>query len=1333
MTSTKKSKTRAMPMLPTSSTAPCLAHSLQNEDWPAEAQKVKDEQMQAFYQEYIKTVPEKGTVVDPDDHIRRLTTALTQYTSRGMPEDKAVSEEFLRQGSEHILTPSPEELMELYATVLRENLDLNPKMKEILTDQNFAASTLLHGEELIQHFRHHQQRQHAAASQQHAPCGCGVDHGDEALGFPEDSYEDEPDEEEEEEDDEGGEGDEGEEDDGEEEEEEEESMDDEEYDDDDGQDVVDGYAHHYEENSIKMMAYEEEKLKLETVRRVREEERRLKEEFRKKRLSERIKQKQEKERIQLLQRLRLEDEERRRREVLEKQRREKLEEEMRKKREAAEADQKARSFLFQCTMRSQVETVKQIISATPDESCSLTGVPRFVTTAATRLFGWEFMTMVEGVGEVSEEKGVQETLLHVAVRVGCVDLAIFFISKGAPLDALDKDGLTPLHTAAKHSSPFEICKVLVEKTAHHIDQTCILDGKTALHYAAQTGYADLVLLLLQYHARINPQDLKGNTPEFLAKVGLESVLSEKSTKANTKQANATKAQKFRNVIQHLQKAIIAAKEAQSRKDAQLEEQRRRDEALAREEAEKDNAARRKQEEKLEADLRRRLEEEKELERLKAIASDPSGNNNTSNKKKKKKKGGNKNEAASTAKETPPITSSPSKKGKESFSELSNVDTKMVQSSAESTSISNQPIKIIDPPLPTAKPSGANTKPSTSAKIVSAVSSQPTIIRIPKPKTTYRPSQLVVTRMTDMGFPLRESRKALIQTEGRVEDAIDLLTSGAQLADDSEDEAEQAAERAKAKAAKLSAMNAKAQPAKSSEGHVNGHANIVRSPQQPNSDPAQNHHAQSTSQQQQQSQAHQRTFSQSHAPLGMQQISPRPANHPVQILQRTQAVAPHVQSRSVPTQVLQRPSAHVQQLQHPQSHINAQIAKAGKSLSSQGAVLATLNPVLHQTPAITGFIAPRAAQPISSTRTPYSYGPATPYSHNSKPLTPSVSTSHVNNPNLTSNRIPVSPSASGMDRSVPGHGPVNDAGAIGVVHKLGDMNLSDHQGFGTGSDFSGFAAVASTWDVSIGSKGPVTSASQELPMPMSAGYQSSPMTGHNLWSTSGLPLSTTSLLSNVADNNIGSAFGSPFLTSLPTAHHQQQQTQCQPVHQPTLRQQQHPGSSVMGSPLDGLQAFGDNDLDLGNAGDEMIKDVLAMTGAIDSEEFAELQAEYSLLGSGPSNNSNSNGTSSNVSNGPSRTVGDGRNSNQNSNSGQPMASLWDMSTTGSFNGEGNHGLPSPIGPLGGHARRGMDSGFNGNDPGHQKRYTRIQPMELGIHIGSKHVSILTAQHWLIYIP
>ncbi|KAF9116600.1 hypothetical protein BGX27_001009 [Mortierella sp. AM989] len=1225
MASNKKSKSRAMPALPTSP-APCLTHSLQNEDWPAEAQKVNEEQMAAFYREYAKTAPEKGTILEPDEHIRRITAALAHYTPRGHPGGKALPEEFLRQSSERILSPSPEELMELYATLLRDNLDLNPKMREVLTDQTFAASTLLHGDQLDQHFLYHQQH---STPQQRVPCRCPIDHEDDTL-FPEDSYEDEPDDEEDDD-----------EDDDEDDEDEEDSMDEEDYEDEDDQDVGDGYAHHYEEKNVKMMAYEDEKLKLEAVRRVREEERRLKEEFRKKKITDRMKQKQEKEQIARLQRLRLEDEERRKRETLEKQRKEKLEEEMRKKREAGMSLEQ--DALACCTMRSQIETVKQIVGATPDDSCSLTGVPRFSTTAATRLFGWEFMTMVEGVGEVSEEKGVQETLLHVAVRVGCIDLVIFFIDKGAPLDALDKDGLTPLHTAAKHSSPFEICKLLAEKTVHHIDRTCIISGKTILHYAAQNGNAELVSLLLQYHARINPVDLKGNTPEALAKSGLETTLSEKS-KANSKKTDIAKAQKYRNTLQHLQKAMAALKEAQSRKDAQLEEQRRKDEALAREEAEKDNAARKKQEEKLEADLRRRLEEEKELERLKAVASDPSGNNNNSNKKKKKKKGNNKNDT----KETQASTSSTFRIEPSDSATLNSnpsFDSKTIQSQGAPGQLSD---------TKTLQHSEITVKATQASSV-----SQQAPARIPKPKTTYRPSQLVVSRMTDMGFPLRESRKALVQTSGKVEDAIELLTSNAQLADDSEDEAEQVAERAKAKA-KASAINA--------VKTVQTKVQEIRPLQQPIVSPPQNHathltNSQNQQQQQLQQQHHHRV---THgAGLVAQQPAPRPANHPVQILQRTHVVAPHMQPRSVPTQVLQRPLPHSQ---HSHQQMSPQHSGLRKSLSNQGAPMAS-SPTLHPATTIASFIAPRTAQPVPPSRAPYSYGP-TSSTQNLKPMvSPTIHSSHLSQspPFKASGSI----SASALDRSAVGRSSAGDINTIGMTRKFGSMDLSEHQSFSTSTSFPGFPAATSTWEMNMGNKG-LTPTSLELPVPASAGFQPSSM-GHNPWAAPGLSLPGPSLLQSVNENSTSSSFGSPFLTSLPTNHHQQHQN---------LRQQHSRSSPVMAS-LGGLQGYGEGDLDLGNAGGEMIKDVLAMTGALDSDEFAKFEAEYSLLGSTRSNN------------GPSRAVGGGRNNSTNGNSGQPMANLWGTNSTNDGSNDGTHGSPSPIGTVNGHARRFLDAGFDSN--------------------------------------
>ncbi|KAG0258873.1 Tudor domain-containing protein 7 [Mortierella polycephala] len=1333
MSSARNSKSRAMPALPTSP-APCLARSLRNEDWPIEAQKVKNEQIQAFYREYAKTAPEKGSVIGPDDHIRRITAALTQITTQGLPGGKALPEEFLRQSSERLLSPSPEELMEWYATLIRDNIDLDPKMREVLTDQSLATATLsFHGDHLDhQKSRHHHQRQPAVPTQR-APCGCGSDHDDDdALDFPEECYEDEPDEEEDEDDDED--------DDGDDDEEDDDSPDDDEYDDDDEQDVGDGYAHHYEESNIKMMAHEEEKLKLETVRRVREEERRLKEEFRKKKISERLKQKQEKERILLLQRLRLEDEERRKREALEKQRREKLEEEMRKKREAAEADQNARSFLFQCTMRSQIETVKQMIGATPDDSCSLTGVPRFSTTAATRLVGWEFMTMVEGVGEVSEERGIQETLLHVAVRVGCIDLAVFFIDKGAPLDALDKDGLTPLHTAAKHVSPFEICKLLVEKTAHHIDRTCIVAGRTSLHYAAQNGYSELVALLVQHHARINALDVKGNTPESLAKAGLEGTLSEKPSKTNTKQANTAKAQRYRSTMQHLQKAIAAIKEAQSRKDAQLEEQRRKEEALAREEAEKDNAARRKQEEKLEADLRRRLEEEKELERLKAMASDPSGNNNNSNKKKKKKKGKSTNDALAAVKETPSSTTTASKTDHSFISSPANVKTTQSSSSNHSSNAAATPQPAHTSPAEIPDGSGTSVSAAsaeTTAPASATTPSKSAPVRIPKPKTSYRPSQLVVTRMTDMGFPLRESRKSLIQTEGRVEDAIDLLTSGAQLADDSEDEVEQAAERAKAKAKANVANVPKVQQTLPQDTYINGHNNAARPLQQPatmlSRQPVQQgsqlrrlqqqqqqqqqlqqqqqqqqqqlmqqqqqqqqqmqlqQHMQQMQQQlqqqlqqqqQQQQPAYQRVAN--NAPPGMHVMPQRPTNHPVQILQRTPAMAPHVQPRSVPTQVLQRPLPHTHN-PHPAMG-NTQNSTVRKSLPGQGSQPMS-SPDSQPATTIASFIAPRTVQPAPPTRAPYTYGPSSSSQGVKSVVSPTSSSSQMNS--LPYKMAPVS--TPGLERNAPECGSANDVDHMGLARKVGSMDISDHQNFGSGSGFSGFPTANSTWDASMGGNKSMTPTSLELPAPISTGYQPSSIVGHNLWATPGLSLPGPPMMQSVGDNSVGASFGSPFMTSLPAAHLQQHQQHSQ-QHQQHLHQQQqqeqHSHATSVG--VNTTQGYGESDLDLGNAGGEMIKDVLAMTGAIDSDEFAKFEAEYSFLNSDMSNTP-SNGPA------PSRAVGGGRGSNS-SGGGQTMANHW--GSNGSNNGsnhEGNHGLPSPIGTVNGHSfsnsRRGMDSGFD----------------------------------------
>ncbi|GJJ77755.1 uncharacterized protein EMPS_10114 [Entomortierella parvispora] len=483
------------------------------------------------------------------------------------------------------------------------------------------------------------------------------------------------------------------------------------------------------------------------------------------------------------------EEERRQRELSEKKRIHRLEEE-RKRRQAAEADQAARSKLFEYAAASKVDLVKRMV-----EGQSNADSPMQHSSKAVNLEGWEYLDFAEDEQDVDVGQGMCESLLHIACRVHNFELVSFLTDKGAPLDALDSEGRLPLHTAAEQTAPLEICKLLVEKSAAHlIDRPALSTGKTALHYAAHVGHPDMVALLIQNHARITGVDSDGNTPEQLAKAGLK----RKRSKIRTED--------YRRALAYIQKAAAAIKEAQRQRDLALEEQRQREAELAREEAEKDEAMRRKQEEKLEASRRRREQEEAELARLKAQAADPHGQNNSGaggGKKKKKKKGKGPEEEKTTIPATGVAVAAPS-----APSNAPSTKTRSQTAPVLSKS-NNEPPKQSSAAPPTELPVASTTKTSTSrvpepertpvtTYSPSVDIERPPVTRLPKLKTSYRPTQLVVDRLVDMGFPGRESRKALIQSEGRFENAIELLTNNAPLADDSEDEAEAAATKARLK-------------------------------------------------------------------------------------------------------------------------------------------------------------------------------------------------------------------------------------------------------------------------------------------------------------------------------------------------------------------------------------------------------------------------------------------------------------------------------------------------------------------------------------------------------
>ncbi|KAF9214431.1 hypothetical protein BGZ59_003714 [Podila verticillata] len=1257
-------------------------HQHMSEEWPIESQKVKDEQIQAFYREYAK----------------RITAALTQYANQDREGPSGVPEDDMANGKEYAFSPSPEKLLELYATMLRDNKDST--IRDALMGKAFSSSSVRRPSETPQ------------------PCGCGSTHGesgplnfldsdfDEELDNMEDEDDDDDDDDDyDDEDDDDDDYDDDDDDDDDEDEEEEEEGSIEMYDDgeedQEDQDVdseaengmVDGYAHHYDNASPELLAHEEEMRRLENIRKVREEELRLKEILKTKQLLEKQRQRQEQERLEQFEKQRLEEQEQKKRTEEETRLREQEAEEELRRRKLATDDQNARSLLFTSVSESNIGVVKKIMETSPQESGSVDGILPFSTASVTRVSGWEHMLHVDGMGEIDLEKGFTETLLHIAVRNESLELVTYLIEKGAPLDAVDFDGHTPMHVAAINSVALPICKLLVERTMPHIDRTTITTSKTALHYAAMQGFADLVELLLVNQAKINIADLTGKTPESYAKAGLEEAMAEKAAKKLPKNAANAKIQRYRMSLQYLHKAMATIREAQIRRDAQLEEQRRKEEALAREEEEKDKAARRKQEEKLEADMRRQQEQERELERLKAMAaansnSQSSGSGGKKKKKKKSKGTGDQQQhppqpaqpqkqqlaSANIALSSPALSMSSSSPSLSTGSPAIAANTEATPSKPTSLPQSQQPLPAapqrnssnagpaltITGSIPSSVRSAAaeTSSPSKSSSSAPAPTSTPPSqpSRLPKIKTSYRPTPLVVTRMMDMGFPSRVSRKALIMTEGKVEEAIDLLTSGAPLADDSEDEAERKAETSRLKAAKRSATVPYPSPspapatvtveqkkqqlraedmersetvsrsealgsAVSTSGNspttpvsVPSNATFVPAlvPSTPKPQPVLSSSATRASSQ--------KTSVKVNPPSTSGHPNAYRSGHPVQILQRTHPMAAHVQMRSVPTQVLQH------------AHPTGTSSTTRKSFSGEGRSIAPPQPLAQKPPP---FVAPPPVHRLPPTRAPYSYG-AKPAATSSQPT--------------DATQDSLSPTALGptLPSSTPTQPPQSDTGVGSgfVLPKAIMDDISGAEGYGSSSPYSGtqsteytgFADEQPSWT-------PVTNLSVPSGIDMGGSYSSAP---GKLWSTSE---SRSEIGFGAIDTGMGMGAPSPFMSNLSVSGSR--------THLSVI------GSSRSGG-LSGAHGYNP---EMEQPDVDIIKDVLAMTGAIDSDDFVEgLDNEFSFKRSSPM------GTLSSLV--PSRAVGGGRAQSH------PTSSLW--------SGDAFGGLISPISQSFSSGRLGADS-------------------------------------------
>eukprot|EP01104_Vermistella_antarctica_P005963 TRINITY_DN16702_c0_g1_i1.p1 TRINITY_DN16702_c0_g1~~TRINITY_DN16702_c0_g1_i1.p1 ORF type:complete len:281 (+),score=53.56 TRINITY_DN16702_c0_g1_i1:79-843(+) len=117
------------------------------------------------------------------------------------------------------------------------------------------------------------------------------------------------------------------------------------------------------------------------------------------------------------------------------------------------------------------------------------------------------------------------TALHAAARYDA-DIVRLLLSKGAKVDALDLESMTPLHVASGAGRTL-VCELLLAAKADIMAVSC-RKGRTALHFACKKKRIKTAKFLIAQGASTSKKDAKGKTPlDFLdpqEKKALQAVL-----------------------------------------------------------------------------------------------------------------------------------------------------------------------------------------------------------------------------------------------------------------------------------------------------------------------------------------------------------------------------------------------------------------------------------------------------------------------------------------------------------------------------------------------------------------------------------------------------------------------------------------------------------------------------------------------------------------------------------------------------------------------------------------------------------------------------------------